>query len=176
MAKRRWLRMQAERWIRQRGTTLQPSARCWPWCTTTRSISDITLTGGRLSQKNGPYCTAVADESTRQVARWLENLGEFDFKNQSRLGRRHGNAEGLFRWPPEPDSELPVVGTVTTESFSNWCSKWASAELRKEHRKTLLLAVCWSGKRNSPSPLLKATCKGQVLQCVSCSTIGMRLK
>lgn len=72
-----------------------------------------------LALVNGRYCIAVADERTGQVVRWLEKLGEFDFKNQSRLGRRHGNAEGLFRRPQETDSELPVVGTVTTESFSN---------------------------------------------------------
>ena len=37
-------------------------------------------------------------EPSGQVARWLEKLAEFEFKVQSRPGKRHGNADGLSRF------------------------------------------------------------------------------
>ena len=33
------------------------------------------------------------------MARWLEILGEFDFKIEHRPGRKHGNADALSRIP-----------------------------------------------------------------------------
>lgn len=73
-------------------------------------------------------------EPTGQVARWLERLAEFDFQ-QARLGKRHGNADGLSRRPPETDgerSDAPVISAVSKEVPTNWCPNWKSYEIRRE--------------------------------------------
>ena len=43
-----------------------------------------------------------------QLARWLEQLQEFDFKTEHRLGRQHSNADALSRVPQ------PQTATVCT--------------------------------------------------------------
>ena len=91
-------------------------------------------------------------EPTGQVARWLEKLAEFDFKVQARPGKRHGNADGLSRRPPEPDSELPVVSTVTNDDSFSWCSMRTTAELRSEQvaDPTVDRVLVWRERRTEP--------------------------
>jgi len=40
-------------------------------------------------------------EPSSQVARWLEILVEFSYRIEHRAGRKHGNADGMSRWPVE---------------------------------------------------------------------------
>ena len=53
---------------------------------------------------------------TGQVARWLDLLAEFDFSVEHRVGRKHGNADGLSR---QCDPEAAAVHAVVFPSSFN---------------------------------------------------------
>ena len=94
-------------------------------------------------------------EPSGQIARWLERLAEFDLKVHARPGKRHGNADGLSRRPPDVDgvrSELPAVGTITKGDSSNWCRKWSPTELRHVQMKdpTVGPVLVWREQKSEP--------------------------
>ena len=95
-------------------------------------------------------------EPSGQVARWLEKLAEFDFKVQSRPGKRHGNADGLSRRPGQAAGvpEVSAVEIADTNSDGAWCPTWTAVELR-----SLQLAdpairhvLSWRESRSDPPP------------------------
>ena len=83
-----------------------------------------------------------------QVARWLEQLQEFDFRTEHRPGKQHGNADSLSRIPcrqcgqehfltqrGEMETESPLTPNVlqansVTTSHHSWAPSWSMLELR----------------------------------------------
>ncbi|XP_046846581.1 uncharacterized protein LOC124440270 [Xenia sp. Carnegie-2017] len=102
-------------------------------------------------------------EPNGQVARWLEKLAEFDFKVQSRPGKRHGNADSLSR-RPNPSIEVHNVGNMELEIRTNsekaWCPTWTSAELRSLQLAEPTICYVLSKKEIHVDPLRKEELKG----------------
>ncbi len=89
-------------------------------------------------------------EPEGQMARWLEQLQEFDFRIEHRPGKQHGNADALSRIPcrqcgrehsteqrgREVESGSPTAqnalqaNSVTTTSDTCWAPTWSRTELR----------------------------------------------
>ena len=59
-----------------------------------------------------------------QLARWLEQLQEFDFKTEHRPGRQHSNADALSR------VLQPQAAAVCTSTACTWAPALSSKELQ----------------------------------------------
>ena len=77
-------------------------------------------------------------EPEGQVARWLEQLAEFNFDVEHRPGRKHGNADALSRHlcsQPEDDSSTITVNQCSQGSFSaqqdSLFPQWTPADIRQ---------------------------------------------
>ncbi|CAF4895233.1 unnamed protein product [Pieris macdunnoughi] len=77
-----------------------------------------------------------------QVARWIEQLQEYDFATEHRKGRAHGNADALSRRPCEEDCkhctrhegrEVAHVRILRTDTISpDWCGKLIQEEQQQD--------------------------------------------
>lgn len=61
-------------------------------------------------------------EPEGQVARWLEQLGEYEFTVQHRPGVKHGNADAMSRSPSAGGDEIQEVNSIGTACFPRWTS------------------------------------------------------
>lgn len=75
-------------------------------------------------------------EPEGQVARWLEQLGEFDFVVQHRPGVKHGNADAMSR-SPSAAGEVQAVNATGTACAPRWTedelSRLQEADLHLGH-------------------------------------------
>jgi len=74
-----------------------------------------------------------------QLARWLEQLQEFDFKTEHRPGRQHSNADTLSRVPQ------PQTSAVCTSTACTWAPALSSKELQdaQANNPTLSAILGW---------------------------------
>ena len=70
-------------------------------------------------------------EPEGQLARWLEQLQEFNFQLEHQSGKLHNNADALSRVTLPP---ADVVGTNTPVSVIQWDPLWTTAELKRKQR------------------------------------------
>ena len=78
-------------------------------------------------------------EPEGQVARWLEQLQEFDFSLEHRPGKRHQNADALSRFPcrqcgqshVEVRSDAPAEVFAVPAVVNSWVLPWTTEELRE---------------------------------------------
>ena len=79
-------------------------------------------------------------EPEGQIARWLEQLGEYDFTLKHRPGVKHGNADAMSRSPSAEGSGSPEVQEVN--SIGTACfQRWSGDELAEEQRADPHLSV-----------------------------------
>ena len=77
-------------------------------------------------------------EPEGQVARWLEDLAEYDLEVVHRPGRQHMNADGLSRQHcHQCGQQCSAAVTATSqqqeaEAVENWLPSWEPEELRKQ--------------------------------------------
>ena len=85
-------------------------------------------------------------EPSGQVARWLEQLAEFDFTVQHRAGQKHGNADAMSRKPVAVDPQVNAV------EGQGWSLRWTSAELREKQLADPHLAqvIAWKEAVDEP--------------------------
>ena len=78
-------------------------------------------------------------EPEGQVARWLEQLAEFDFDVEHRPGRKHGNADALSRHPcsqPEDESFTVAVNQCSQSNFPAQQNSFVSPADTSRHTTT----------------------------------------
>lgn len=98
-----------------------------------------------MSKPERNYC--VTDHEG-QLARWLEELQEFDFEILHRLGRRHGNADALYRIPCHQcgrNNKVTHVSAIDSASISSLLSQRSPddkrlLQLQDESIKSVLIA------------------------------------
>ena len=79
-------------------------------------------------------------EPKGQVARWLEQLQEFDFRIEHQRGKQHNNADVLPRIPcsqcgldhPSPETSVCVC---SSSDATDWPPKWSRPELQESQQK-----------------------------------------
>ena len=79
-----------------------------------------------------------------QVARWLEQIAEYDFEIVHRHGKQHANADALSRYPFQVDS---------INVSEQWIHFNLKIELRKQQSKNCVTAtlLAWLKKTARPS-------------------------
>ena len=80
-------------------------------------------------------------EPEGQVARWLEQLQEFDFHLEHRPGKCHQNADALSRYPcrqcdqqhmeSQVDDHTPATVFAVSDAVTPWLLPWTPHELRE---------------------------------------------
>ncbi len=93
-----------------------------------------------------------------QVARWLEQLQQFDFETEHRAGSQHNNADALSRIHHREADHLYSVSQTSIDAPDHtaacWAPAWTQEELREQQRadSTLGLLISWMEQAGERPP------------------------
>lgn len=72
-------------------------------------------------------------EPEGQVARWLEMLGQYDYRIEHRLGKKHQNADSLSRNPlPVPVTDQAIETNAVDSGKQAWLQGWTAADMQSK--------------------------------------------
>ena len=92
-----------------------------------------------------------------QLARWIEQLQEFDFQIEHRKGRDHSNADALSRIPSHVQGEsrqsqiIASVCTPNADDTDGWTPSWSAQEiqLRQQQDPVISMILGWLQESNT---------------------------
>ena len=105
-------------------------------------------------------------EPEGQVARWLEQIQEYDFQTHHRSGKLHTNADALSRTVPPQESDVAAALNVDPSRTSNWASVWTDKDLQHKQANdpNLKIILEWMKNPSERPAFVQVSGRGPVVR------------
>ena len=105
-------------------------------------------------------------EPEGQVARWLEQIQEFDFQTLHRPGKLHTNADALSRIVPSQETDATAAVSMDPIDTSNWAPVWTDEDLQHQQANDpdLKIILEWMKTSSERPALVQVSGKGSIVR------------